>query len=71
MPSGKAPSEFNQVLWGFALGALVVGVTLFALADLAPLWLAIPSAFVIAFVGMLWFGRAYNRAAARVRERLK
>lgn len=70
MPSGNAPPEFKRVMWGFALGALVVGVGLFVLADLASLWLAVPSAFVIASVGTLWFGRAYDRAAAQVRERL-
>lgn len=71
MPAGKAPAEFNRVLRGFILGALVVAVALFVLADLTPLWLAVPSAFVIASIGMWWFGRAYDRAATQVRERLR
>ncbi|MQA82997.1 MAG: hypothetical protein GEV10_31855 [Streptosporangiales bacterium] len=71
MPSGKAPREVNRVLWGFVLGAVVVAVVVFVFADLAPLWLAVPSAFVLASGGMLWFGRAYDRAAAQARERLR
>lgn len=69
-PSGKAPREVSRVLWRFVLGAFVVAVVMFVLADLAPLWLAVPFAFVFASGGMLWFGRAYDRAAAQARERL-
>lgn len=69
MPSGKAPREINRILWGFVLGAVVVVVAMFLLANLAPLWLAVPCAFVLASGGMLWFGHAYDRAATQVRER--
>lgn len=70
MPSGRAPREISRVLWWFVLGAAVVAVALFVLADLAPLWLGVPAAFVLAAAGVACFGRAYDRAAARVRERL-
>lgn len=69
-PSGKVPQELNRVLWWFVAGAIVVAVAMFLLADWAPLWLGMPVAFVLASAGMSWFGRAYERAAAKVRERL-
>lgn len=70
LPSGRAPREVNRVLWGFILGAVVVAVTLFVLADLAPLWLAVPAAFLLTSGGLVWFGHAYDRAATQVRKRL-
>lgn len=69
-PSGKAPREISQVIWGFVAGAIVIGFALLSLGYSAPLWLALPVAFVVGTAGLLWFGRAYDRAAARVRERL-
>lgn len=70
MPSGRAPREVNRALWGFIVGAVVVAVALFVLADWTPLWVGTPAAFVLASAGMLWFGRAYDRASAKARERL-
>ena len=69
-PSGKAPREIDRVLWWFVVGAVVVAVALFVLADWAPLWLGVPVAFVLTAAGMFWFGSAYARASAKVRERL-
>lgn len=70
-PADKAPREVNRVMWGFVAGAVVVGVALFMLADWAPLWLAMPTAFMLVAAGLFWFGRAYARAAQKVRERLE
>lgn len=69
-PSGKAPREIDRVMWCYVAGAVVVAIVLILLADLAPLWIGMPAAFILAATGILWFGRAYARAAARVRERL-
>ena len=70
-PAGKAPREVNRAMWWFVAGAVVVAVALLLLADRAPLWLGMPTAFVLTSAGVFWFGRAYARAAARVRERLE
>lgn len=69
-PSGRAPQEVNRVLWWFVGGAIGVAVVLFLLADWAPWWVGMPAAFVLASGGLFWFGRAYARAVAKVRERL-
>lgn len=70
MPAGKAPREVKRVLVGFVVGASIVAVALFTLADTAPLWLALPAAFAVTTAGMLWYGAAYDHAAAKVKERL-
>lgn len=70
LPSGKAPREVNRVLRVFIVAGVVVGLCLFLLADLAPLWLGLPVAFALTTGGMAWYVAAYDRAAARVRERL-
>ena len=70
MPAGKASRELTRVMWGFTIGAVLVAVALFALADLTPLWVGVPAAFALASAGIAWFGYAYNRAATRTRNRL-
>lgn len=62
--------EITRVFWWFISGAIVIGFAVLTLGYSAPLWLALPVAFVVGTAALLWYGRAYDRAAARVRKRL-
>ncbi|BCJ69687.1 hypothetical protein [Polymorphospora rubra] len=70
MPQGDAPREVSRVMWAFIVGAVLVCAVLLLLAAVAPLWLALPAAFLLVSASMLWYGRAYEEAAAQVRNRL-
>jgi len=70
MPRGKAPRELRGVYRWYFTGAVVVAISIGALALLAPIYVSLPASFLLAFGGIMWFGAAYERAAARVRARL-
>lgn len=69
-PLGKAPAELRGVYRWYFIGAVLVVIAIGALAFLAPIFVSLPASFLLAFGGVMWFGTAYERAAARVRARL-
>jgi len=69
-PYGTAPRELTRVYRWYLGGAIVIGTALLVMGYWAPLWLALPVAFLAGTLGLLWFIRAYDRAATRVRKRL-
>lgn len=70
LPKGKAPRELRDLYrWYFiSAGIMVLGIV--ALGLLTSLWWSMPLSFAAVFAGIMWFGVAYERAAARVRARL-
>lgn len=71
LPSGgKAPAELTRVLRWYAVGGITLAVSVIALALTTPLYVSVPVAWVLSLGGIYWFGRAYERAAEQVRERL-
>ena len=70
-PRGRAPRELRAsfgVLFG---GALVIAALGWLIASLITPWPAALVAGVAAYVLVLWYERAYTRAADRVRARLR
>lgn len=70
LPQGKAPRELRVVFRWYYIGAGITVLAVVTLALLTTLWWSLPLSFAVTFGGLLWFGAAYERAAARVRERL-
>ncbi len=73
-PTGAMPTELRALLPGYIAGAIVLAVVFAGAGALAPapvpLVLALVLAYGVTFAGVRWYLRAYDRAAARVRERL-
>lgn len=69
-PRGKAPLELRAVFRWYYVGAALVLVGIAVLAMNTSPWLSLPVSYVACLGGLMWFGAAYERAAARVRARL-
>lgn len=69
-PTGRAPREIKRLMTAFFVGCVAVAALGWLVGEtLGTLAAALVSAVVVtAFVG--WYGAAYDRAAAEVRERL-
>lgn len=69
-PKGKAPAELRIVFRWYYIGAAIVLVSVAILALTTSPWASLPVSYAVCLGGLLWFGTAYQRAAARVQARL-
>ena len=67
----NSPKEFQHAIRGYLAGVVVLVLTVILLAVVAGAIVAAPVAFVGVTGGLLWYEKAYERAATRTRQRVE
>jgi hypothetical protein len=67
----NSPDEFRHAIRGYLAGVVGLGLAISLLAVVAGAIVAAPVAFVGVTGGLLWYEKAYERAATQTRQRVE